>query len=74
MFLYFPNGKVRRYYAGTIRRFLLHVRGCSSARIDVLVSYGKKYDYKGRLVEFTNRYIGTNKQEAIHAIKAFFEN
>jgi len=73
MFLYFNNGKVKRYYAGTIKRFLLQLRSWSPAKIDILVSYGRGIDAFGKEVEFTNQYLGSDKKEAMHALRAFLE-
>jgi len=73
MFLFFKNGKVKRYYSGGVRRFTTNIRSCSPERIDILVTYGKDYDVFGNYVLFTNQYIGSDKKEAIHAIKAFLE-
>jgi len=73
MFLHFNDGKIRRYRKGTIRRFLFYLRSCPPAKIDILVKYGKEKNNFGHIIEFTNQYIGTDKKEAIHAIRAFLE-
>jgi hypothetical protein len=74
MFLHFKNGKVGRYYSGGIRRFTTKLRGCSPAKIDILVKYGKDIDVHGNYTEFYNQYVGDNVEDAIKALKAFCEH
>lgn len=73
MFLYFKNGKVKRYRSGGARRFLYWIRRTSAVKFDVLVTYGTDIDCRGHKEVFTNQYVGTNKQEAIKALQAFVE-
>lgn len=70
----FRHGQqVGRYIAGTLGRFLSRIRTVPYDRIDIWVSYGKREDCFGKVVEFTNEGSYTNKHDAEKAFRAFCE-
>lgn len=66
-------GKVKWYYAGTIKRFIYRLTHDKFSKAIVRVEYGKQKDHTGKMVMFYNEGEYDNGRDAKHALRAFCE-